>query len=105
MRQDKQQPELAFSTMLTRNESIVYTELDDSIVMMDVDKGRYYELNPIGARIWTLLETQRSIADICESLVAEYEVDRDTCQTEALEFLHAGYAKQLFVVRSDRKRQ
>ena len=103
MQQDSQQPKLTLSAMLTRNESIVYTELGDSIVMMDVDKGHYYELSPVGARIWTLLETQRSIADICESLAAEYEVDRDTCQAEALEFLQAGCAKQLFVVRSDRK--
>ena len=75
------------SSMATRNEAIVFTDLDDSIVMMDVDEGQYYELETVGAKIWTLIEAPRSVAEICDALVDEFEVDPDTCRDETLEFL------------------
>ena len=40
-----------------RNAAMLFTDLDDTIVMMDPDKGMYYELGSVGSRIWTLLET------------------------------------------------
>ena len=75
------------SSVATRNEAIVYTDLDDSIVMMDVDEGQYYELDLIGARIWDLIEAPRPVAEICDALADEYDVDPDTCRDDTLEFL------------------
>ena len=59
---------VALTSQVSRNEAIVFTDLDDTIVMMDVDEGQYYELDPVGARIWGLLETGRSAADLCDAL-------------------------------------
>ena len=78
---------VAPTSLVSRNEAIVFTDLDDTIVMMDVDEGQYYELDRIGARIWTLLETGRSAADLCDTLSAEFDVDPDTCRRDTLEFL------------------
>ena len=66
---------VAPTSQVSRNEAIVFTDLDDTIVMMDVDEGQYYELDPVGARIWGLLETGRSAADLCDTLAAEFDVD------------------------------
>ena len=79
--------DVALTSLVSRNEAIVFTDLDDTIVMMDVDEGQYYELDPVGARIWTLLETGRSAADLCGALAAEFDVDPDTCHRDTLEFL------------------
>ena len=100
MRQDQQASALTLSSVVTRNENIVYTDLDDAIVMMDVDDGSYHELDPVGARIWMLLEAPRSVAEICESLLAEYDVDPQTCQADTSEFLQSGFAKGLFHMQS-----
>ena len=78
---------VALTSLVSRNDAIVFTDLDDTIVMMDVDEGQYYELDQIGARIWTLLETGRSAADLCDALSAEFDVDPDTCRRDTLEFL------------------
>ena len=75
------------TSLVSRNEATVFTDLDDTIVMMDVEEGQYYELDQIGARIWTLLETGRSVADLCDALSAEFDVDPDTCRRDTLEFL------------------
>ena len=78
---------VALTSLVSRNEALVFTDLDDTIVMMDVDEGKYYELDQIGARLWTLLETGRSAADLCDALSAEFDVDPDTCRRDTLEFL------------------
>ena len=78
---------VALDSRVSRNEAIVFTDLDDTIVMMDVDEGQYYELDPVGAHIWNLLETSRSVADLCEVLAAEFDIDPDTCRHDTLQFL------------------
>ena len=78
---------VTLTSLVSRNEAIVFTDLNDTIVMMDVDEGSYYELDQTGARIWTLLETGRLAADLCDALSAEFDVDPDTCRRDTLEFL------------------
>ena len=75
------------STNLTRSEKIVFTHLDDTIVMMDVEEGHYYELDPIATRIWELIEEGSTVGAICDALVEQYEVDPQECRQDTLEFL------------------
>ena len=86
---------VAPTSQVSRNEAIVFTDLDDTIVMMDVDEGQYYELDPVGARIWTLLETGRSAADLCDVLAGEFEIDPDTCRRDTLQFLKEASAMRI----------
>ena len=88
---DAQAPpgEVGPSSVLARNENIVFTDLDDTIVMMDVDEGQYYELDPVASRIWTLIDEQQTIQSICGALMEEYDVSAETCVQETLEFAQA----------------
>ena len=90
------------SSMATRNEAIVFTDLDDSIVMMDVDEGQYYELDTVGAKIWALIEAPRPVAEICDALVDEFEVDPDTCRDETLEFLQTASEHRIVQIQPAR---
>ncbi|MCY4634679.1 MAG: PqqD family protein [Acidobacteria bacterium] len=62
-----------------RSGAIIFTEFDDATVMMDVEKGRYYELDLVGARIWRLIASGPQMAEVCETLVAEFAVAPETC--------------------------
>lgn len=93
---DEDAPKVELASVLARNESIVFTDLDDTIVMMDVDEGQYYELDPIAARIWTLLETASPASKVCETLAKEFDVDAKTCQEDTLEFLQTGLEQRIF---------
>ena len=102
MKPDEPDVTVALTSQVSRNEAIVFTDLDDTIVMMDVDEGQYYELDPVGARIWGLLETGRSAADICDTLAAEFAIDPDTCHRDTLEFLQAASAMRIVHVQPAR---
>lgn len=51
------------------------------------DLAYFYSLNPVGARVWELLDGQRSAADIAGTIVEEYEVDLERAAKDALRFL------------------
>ena len=102
LKPDEPEATVGPTSQVSRNEAIVFTDLDNTIVMMDVDEGQYYELDPTGARIWTLLETGRSVTDLCDALVAEFEVEPDTCHHDTLEFLQTASALRIVHVQPAR---
>ena len=90
---------VVFGSRMQRNPEMIFTDLDDTVVMMDADKGVYYELDPVGTRIWNLLETERSVDETCELLIAEYDVAPETCHQDVLAFLEQARKLGIIVVR------
>jgi hypothetical protein len=43
-------------------------------VILDLESGTYFGLDPVGARIWQLLSEGQSLADICAAIQSEYDV-------------------------------
>lgn len=56
-------------------------------VILDLESGRYYSLNPVGARVWDLIQTPQSVSAIRDVLLAEYEVERARCEQDLLRLL------------------
>jgi hypothetical protein len=65
-----------------RNSSTISGRLDDEMVMMDIEQGKYFALNPVATRIWELLESPLTIDELCILLIEEYEVDETLCRAE-----------------------
>ena len=70
-----------------RNKQIIDGELDNQQIMMSLENGTYYGLNPIGKRIWDLIENPLSFEDIVQILLSEFEVSKDQCNQEVQLFL------------------
>lgn len=74
-------------TRLKRSKGLITTEVDGELVMMSVDKGKYFGLNEIGHAIWQLLDKFSTPAEIISQLQKEYKVDRETCEEDVMDFL------------------
>lgn len=70
-----------------RNSQTLSGRLSDELVMMDINKGKYFSLNKVATRIWDLLEKPLDLKELCEILEKEYEVDEELCQKEVKEHL------------------
>lgn len=57
------------------------------VVMMSARTGKHIGLNKMGARIWELLERPRSLDEICDTLVQQFEVAPEVCRAEVESFL------------------
>jgi hypothetical protein len=59
-------------------------DLSGEVVILHVGSGQYFGLNPVGARIWQLLGDGRTLVDVRDVLLGEYDVDPDRCTSELL---------------------
>lgn len=56
--------------------------LSGEAVILQLQTGVYYGLNPVGAKVWELVQQPRTVAEIRDALVAEYTVDPETCERD-----------------------
>lgn len=75
------------STKYIRNSKTISGRLHDELVMMDLDQGKYFSLNPVATRIWDLLEKPATADELCGLLLADYEVNEAQCRAEVEEHL------------------
>ena len=61
----------------------------------------YFGLNAVGARIWNLIQEPRTMQDIRDLLLEEYEVDREHCENDLLALLHRLAAEGLAEVKHE----
>jgi Coenzyme PQQ synthesis protein D (PqqD) len=62
----------------------VARKVGNEAVILDLVSGNYFGLDPVGARMWQLMETGTSLAAVCDALVAEYDVSREALQRDVL---------------------
>ena len=56
----------------------------EEIVILDLAAGTYFGLDPVGARIWQLMGEGRTLAEICATMLEEYEVEREQLEVDVL---------------------
>lgn len=86
------------NTVVSHRKDIDTTDLNGDIVMMDLDKGRYFSLNSVGSRIWELIEEPVQINKVVESLLEEYDITKNECEENVLEFLNKLNESQIISV-------
>jgi coenzyme PQQ synthesis protein D (PqqD) len=67
----------------------------DGLVLLDVDGGLVLAANDIGARIWQLIEQDRTAAEIARRLADDYAVPLDRAQHDVTAFVAALRARGL----------
>lgn len=74
-------------SMLVVSDRQVACEVGGEAVVLQLDQGVYYGLNPVGARVWQLLQQPRLLADVVERLVDEFDVSHDQCLRDVRELV------------------
>lgn len=61
---------------------LVEQTVKDGIVALQIENGRCYGFNETAARIWTLIDAEQSINQLCNTLNQEFEIDPEKCRSE-----------------------
>ena len=75
---------ITLQTVLVASPDLMASEVDGELVMMHVEKGSYYGLDPVAARIWESLKEPKSVDEVCTLMMQRYDVDEATCVAQAL---------------------
>lgn len=77
------------------DDKLVYCELEGESVILNLENGVYYGLDPVGSFVWNLIQSPREINEIRDLMLDEYEVDPEKCMQDLLELLNDLAAKGL----------
>jgi len=93
--------EITPGTLVAAARDQVSCELEGEAVILNLADQVYYGLDPVGARVWALLREPRSVAELRDTLVAEYEVDAATAERDLIALLTELTARRLVDVRGE----
>ena len=76
-------------SVVRRSPNHVATDMAGEMVVLDMKSGMYYGMEGVSASIWNLLTEPRSLREIRDAVMQEYEVDAESCARDVTAFLES----------------
>ena len=74
-------------TRLSVPAQVMSRRVGDETVLLDIESGLYFGVDRVGQRIWELAGSGRTLGDIVEAIVAEFEVERPRAEADVMSFV------------------
>lgn len=65
----------------------ISSDLAGRQVLLNIKSGVYYGLDPVGTRIWSLLQQPRKVSEIRDALLAQYDVSPERLEHDLIALL------------------
>ena len=80
------------NTVFYRNDRVVSRKIVDELILVPVRRNvaemeSIYTLNDVGARVYELIDGERTIHQICNLIVEEFDVSTEEAERDVVEFL------------------
>jgi hypothetical protein len=93
--------------MISLNSTVVVAEgqvssdLGGEVAILSLKNGVYYGLDAVGARIWELIQGPRTVNEIRDVLLEEYDVEPERCERDLFVLLDQLATENLIEVRDE----
>jgi len=77
---------------------VMARDVGTETVILNLESGVYFGLDPIGARIWQLLCENKTLAEVCDVMLTEFTVERTDLERDVLELAGKLAAQGLLVI-------
>jgi len=91
---------LSARSIVVASPNQVSCPLGDEAAILNLTNTIYYGLNPVGTRVWGLLQKPKTIAELRDTLAGEYDVESERCEQDLLKLLEHMSAEGLIQVQS-----
>lgn len=88
-------------TLIKRKSDIVFSKMDNEVVMLSIENGEYYGLDEIGTRIWEVIEHEITFLSLIDLLKDEFDVSEEICKRDTIGFLHELHKKNLLLIQNE----
>ncbi len=68
-------------------DDVVFRDLEGEAVLLNLETGTYFGLDPVGTRIWALIQKHETLTDVNLALLDEFDVEPDRCERDLLDLL------------------
>lgn len=90
--------DLSIHSIVIATPEQVSCPLGEESAILNLKNTVYYGLNPVGARVWNLLQQARSVGELRDALLDEYDVEEVRCERDLLELLERMRIEGLILV-------
>ncbi len=94
--------EINLDTRFRRNPDLVYSEIDNEVVILSIANGEYYNLNSVGSDIWHLLDNESSFKNLLSQLMQTYQVSEEACLSDTMAFLQNSLNNNIIEIINER---
>ena len=91
---------LSVYSIVVANTEQVSCSPGDEAAILNLKNTIYFGLNPVGARVWSLLQKPRSVGELRDALLDEYDVETERCERDLLDLLETMRNEGLIQVTS-----
>lgn len=91
---------ITLSSVVRAVPDMLTADVDGETVMMDAESGHYYNLDPIGSRIWHVLAEPTRVDALCEQLAADYEAPVEVIRKDVLALLETLNERKLLLIET-----
>ena len=92
--------EISSNQKIAPSQNVVYQEVSGETVLLDLESEQYFGLDPIGTRIWALIQEQSSVNTIVDRVHEEFEAEKDKIRTDVVALIKRLESSGLVVVSS-----
>ena len=89
---------ISLRSSLKRDPEQVFSTVDNEVIMLNLNEGKYHAFNEVAARIWELLDQSIEVKSLVSILSKEYDISNTVCEKETLELLNELYKKNLIIL-------
>jgi hypothetical protein len=79
----------------------ISADLAGEIAILNVKSGIYYGLNPVGASVWKLIQEPKTVSQVRDALLKEYDVQAERCEKDLLNLLERLEGEKLVELRNE----
>ena len=81
-------------------EGITWRDIKGELIALQLESGEYYSFNEIGRLSWLALAEGRSVGQVVEAVLAEYEVSLAQAESDVVAFTQGLLENRLIVPRT-----
>lgn len=75
------------SSLIMAAKDQISSDLAGEAVILALRSGKYYGLNEVGASVWKLIQEPKTVNQVREALLEEYEVEPEICDRDLFDLL------------------
>lgn len=70
---------------LIKDNDVLFTSMGEDAVLLHVQRGDYYSLNRVGARLWLLTDGSKKISDLAAEITQEFDISPEEAEKDIIE--------------------
>ena len=79
--------QISLDSSVELSDDAIFREMDGEAVILNLESGTYFGLDPVGTRIWQLVEKHGSLRVVFEQMRQEFDVESEVLERDLLDLV------------------